>query len=148
RVLADSGATLDTPICDTTLGGALLQPTRIYVDAVRALQSQINIHAMAHVTGGGLAENLARVLPNDTVAQIDRNSWTWPPVFDWLAQAGHIENDEMMRTFNCGIGFVIVVPDGEAEATIACLQDTGEQVTRIGHIRTRTDSDEATVQIS
>src|SRR5699024_549605 len=125
RVLEHSGAALDTPLADTTLGAALLQPTLIYVRAIRQLLTRVDVHAMAHITGGGLAENLARVLPETVTAHIRRDSWTQPAVFDWLAQAGGIEDAEMLRTFNCGIGFVVVVPAAQAAAAIASLQDSG-----------------------
>lgn len=95
-----------------SLADAFMKPTRIYVKSVNALQKQLgnkNIHAMAHITGGGLTENLPRVLPESLSAEIDLATWEFPAVFDWLQQAGNIAQSEMVRTFNCGVGFVIVV---------------------------------------
>src|SRR5699024_9570111 len=147
RVLEHNGATLDLPLADSTLGAALLRPTRIYVPAIRALQTRADIHAMAHITGGGLAEHLARVLSADVTAHIQRDSWTQPAIFDWLAQAGGIADTEMLRTFNCGVGFVVVVPPDQVEAACTCLRDAGEQVVEIGRIQARTDAAEAAVRI-
>lgn len=147
RVLEHSGASLDTPLGESTLRDALLAPTRIYVPAIRALQEQVDIRAMAHITGGGLAENFARVLPQNVTAQIDGHSWMRPSVFDWLEQAGDIESAEMLRTFNCGIGYVVVVPANQAEAATASLHQSGEQVATIGHLHTRTDATEPAVSI-
>ncbi|HLQ85425.1 MAG TPA: phosphoribosylformylglycinamidine cyclo-ligase [Salinisphaeraceae bacterium] len=144
HVLANTDAELDRMIGETTLGASLLAPTRIYVAAIQALLAQVDIHAMAHVTGGGLADNLARVIPDGLAAEIDRTGWTRPAVFDWLAATGQISTAEMERTFNCGIGFVVVVPTAQAATARAILQDNGEQVCTIGAIHKRAaDTDPA-----
>lgn len=115
----------------------LLAPTKIYVKAIQALQKSLgnaNLHAMAHITGGGLTENLPRVLPDNLTAQIDVNSWTFPPVFQWLQQKGNIEQTEMYRTFNCGVGFVVVVPNDKADEAIKLLNEQGENAWKLGEI--------------
>lgn len=119
----------------------LLTPTKIYVKAIQALQKSFgnaDLHAMAHITGGGLTENLPRVLPDDLTAQIDVKSWSFPPVFKWLQQKGNIEQMEMYRTFNCGVGFVVVVPSDKADEAIQLLNDNGENAWKLGEIVERT----------
>lgn len=125
-----------------TLADALMKPTCIYVKSVHALQKQLgnaNIHAMAHITGGGLTENLPRVLPDDLSAEINLATWEFPAVFNWLQQAGNITQSEMVRTFNCGVGFVIVVSDDKKDETLAFLNAQGERAWQIGQIIERTD---------
>ena len=114
-----------------TLGRALMAPTRIYVKSVLALHRAGLLKAAAHITGGGLPGNLPRVLPAGTAAVLD-SGWTVPPVFAWLAKAGGVASEEMLRVFNCGVGMALVVAD--ADAAIALLRDQGEQVGRIGSI--------------
>lgn len=115
----------------------LLAPTKIYVKSIQTLQKTLgnaNLHAMAHITGGGLTENLPRVLPDDLTAQIDVNSWAFPPVFKWLQEKGNIEQMEMYRTFNCGVGFVVVLPKDKADEAIKLLNDNGENAWKLGEI--------------
>lgn len=128
---------------DVALKDALMAPTRIYVKSINALQKHlgnVNIHAMAHITGGGLTENLPRVLPDDLTAQIDLNSWQFPAVFNWLQQTGNIEPMEMVRTFNCGVGFVVVVPADKADETLDFLNKQGETAWKLGEIVERSDN--------
>jgi phosphoribosylformylglycinamidine cyclo-ligase len=115
----------------TTLGAALMAPTRIYVRSVLALHRAGLLKAAAHITGGGLPGNLPRVLPEGTAAVLDR-SWPVPAVFPWLARTGRVAADEMLRVFNCGVGMALVVSD--ADAAMALLAAQGEQVARIGSI--------------
>lgn len=115
-----------------TLGEALLTPTRLYVRPVLALHRAGLLHAVAHITGGGLPGNLPRVLPEGTTAVLDAAHWALPPVFAWLARAGGVAAEEMLRVFNCGIGMVLVVPD--AQAARAMLEAAGETVFVIGRI--------------
>ncbi len=127
---------------ERSLADALMAPTRIYVKSVNALQKSLgnaNIHAMAHITGGGLTENLPRVLPENLAAQIDTSSWTLPEVFQWLQKGGNIETLEMYRTFNCGVGFILVIPADKAEQAMSELSASGETVWKIGEIIERTD---------
>ena len=122
------------PFADTTLGEALLVPTRLYVKPALAAIRAGGVHALAHITGGGLTENLPRVLPADLGADIDLGAWSLPPVFAWLAQAGGIEQAEMLKTFNSGIGMILVVGADRADALAALLAEAGESVHRIGHV--------------
>ncbi len=117
-----------------TLGEALLAPTRIYVAAALAVVRAGLAKGLAHITGGGLTENLPRVLPVGTAAEIDSAAWDLPPIFAWLAEAGDIAADEMARTFNCGIGMAVVVDADKAEDAERLLRHTGETVHRIGRI--------------
>lgn len=122
---------------DKTLAQILMAPTKIYVKSIGALQKALgntNIHAMAHITGGGLTENLPRVLPAELSAQINLDSWDLPPIFAWLQQQGNIAQSEMLRTFNCGVGFVVVIPKDKADQAIEVLKEQGEHVWQIGQI--------------
>lgn len=142
KVLEVSNTDINTAtLADKSLKDVLLAPTKIYVKAISALQKSlgnINLHAMAHITGGGLTENLPRVLPDDLTAQIDVNSWTFPLVFAWLQEKGNIKQTEMYRTFNCGVGFVVVVPSDKADEAIQLLNDNGENAWKLGEIVERT----------
>ncbi|MEX2515539.1 MAG: phosphoribosylformylglycinamidine cyclo-ligase [Gammaproteobacteria bacterium] len=119
----------------------LLRPTRIYVKPLLALQKQIRIKALAHITGGGLLENIPRVLPDTLCAHIDTNSWQRGPVFDWLQERGQIASHEMFRTFNCGIGMVICVAAEDSPVALNLLREAGETVQEIGEICARGDGD-------
>lgn len=133
---------------EESLADALMKPTRIYVKSVNALQKAIgnsNIHAMAHITGGGLTENLPRVLPENLAAQIDTSSWQLPKVFKWLQKGGNIDTLEMYRTFNCGVGFILVIPKEHADAALSFLKDQGEDSWVIGRIAAR-DTDAVVYQ--
>ncbi|TVP70871.1 MAG: phosphoribosylformylglycinamidine cyclo-ligase [Rhodobacteraceae bacterium] len=122
------------PFADTTLGAALLAPTRLYVRPALAAIRAGGVHALAHITGGGLTENLPRVLPDDMGAKIDLGAWSLPPVFDWLAREGGIAEAEMLKTFNAGIGMVLVVAADQAAALSALLTAEGERVHRLGAV--------------
>ena len=120
-----------------TLGAALLAPTRIYVKACLAAHRAGRLKALAHITGGGLPENLPRVLPPEVAVEIDGVTWPVPPVFPWLARAGGTALDDMLRTFNCGLGMVAVVAPEDEAAACEILTEHGETVTRIGHVVAR-----------
>lgn len=141
KILEISDASLDMAIDGGSLGDALLAPTRIYVKPLLSLlrDSDVPVHAMSHITGGGLLENLPRVLPEGTVARIDTTSWERPAIFDWLQQQGNVDEHEMHRVLNCGIGMVVVVPADGADKARAHLQGLGETVHRIGEIVAATD---------
>ncbi len=124
----------DAPFASGTLGQALLVPTRLYVRPVLAAIRAGGVHACAHITGGGLTENLPRVLPKGLGAEIDLNSWTLPAVFDWLAETGGISDAEMLKTFNSGIGMVLAVAADRAEAIEAVLKAAGETTARLGSV--------------
>lgn len=130
-----------------TLRQAILAPTRLYVKPILAALKQFTIKGMAHITGGGISENVPRILPENTVAAIDSQSWPLPKLFQWLQQAGNVEIQEMYRTFNCGIGMVLVVSAEDADAIQKFLQQQGETVYQIGRIRSR-QGDEHQTQIN
>ncbi len=134
RILEMTDADLDQPLDDATLGEALLAPTHIYVKPLLELIEKIPVHALAHITGGGLLENLPRVLPDGVNAEIDLGSWQRPAIFDWLQQHGNVEESEMLRTFNCGIGMVVAVAAADADEAKALLEASGETVYQIGRI--------------
>ena len=134
RILEVADADLEQPMDGATLGEALLAPTHIYVKPLLELIEQIPVHALAHITGGGLPENLPRVLPDGVNAKIDLGSWQRPAVFDWLQQHGNVEESEMLRTFNCGIGMVIAVAAADVDEATALLEAAGETIYRIGRI--------------
>ena len=124
-----------SPFGEGTLGEALLAPTRLYVRPVLAAIRHGGVHAAAHITGGGLTENLPRVLPDGLGAEIDLDAWTLPPVFAWLSQAGGIAEREMLKTFNSGIGMVLAVAADKAAAIEALLASEGETVVRLGQVQ-------------
>lgn len=134
KVLEVSGASLDTALEGGSLTDALMAPTRIYVKSVHALLASVDIRAMAHITGGGLPENLPRVLPEGTAAEIDTTGWEWPAVFRWLQEQGRISDAEMYRTFNCGVGMVLCVPEGQADDALTRLRSAGEHAWRLGRV--------------
>lgn len=123
----------------------LLEPTRIYVKPILALMQSIEVKGLVHITGGGLVENVPRVLQPHLMAELDAASWTMPPLFSWLQQHGGVADAEMHRVFNCGIGMIVVVAADQADAAMAQLQAAGEQVARIGQIRTRVGDEAQTV---
>ena len=124
-----------------SLSEQVLAPTKIYVKSVLALIKQTEVHAIAHLTGGGFWENIPRVLPKKTKAVIDESSWEWQPVFKWLKEKGNIETYEMYRTFNCGVGMVIALPQSQVETALAILKQSGENAWLIGHIESATDDE-------
>ncbi len=139
------GTDLDAPLGTTTLGEALLAPTRIYVRAIRRLMNKVRLHALAHITGGGLLENLPRVLPEELKAEIDAQAWERPPVFHWIQETAQIDDQEMYRTFNCGIGMVVVVSKCDAERALRHLRAAGETAWEIGRIVPRGEDEPAVV---
>lgn len=134
KVLETSGAKPNDELEGKPLSEHLLEPTKIYVKSVLSLIKQAEVHAIAHLTGGGFWENIPRVLPATAKAVIDENSWEWPPVFKWLQQQGNISRYEMYRTFNCGVGMVIVLPEKEVEHALDVLNAAGETAWVIGKI--------------
>ncbi len=127
------------------LADVLLTPTRIYVQSMLQLIKESTVHALAHITGGGLLENIPRVLPEHTKAVIDTKSWTAPPVFQWLQEKGNISPTEMYRTFNCGIGMVICVPATETDTALGLLSAAGETAMIIGAIEAARDDEDSVV---
>lgn len=134
KIMQIRHSSLDQPFDGSTLGEVLLTPTRIYVKAILNLLRALPVHAIAHITGGGLPGNLPRVLPEGLRAVIDSRAWKRQTIFDWLQEEGNIENYEMYRTFNCGIGMVLAVDPANAEKAMHLLEQSGEQAFIIGHI--------------
>ncbi len=134
RILADNPGSRDESIGGRALDDVLLEPTRIYVKSLLKVIARFEVHGLAHITGGGLTENLPRVLPHGLIAELDLAAWTCPPIFAWLAEHGPVVPAELLKTFNCGIGMVVVVPVGAAESIAAALRAAGETVNVIGSI--------------
>lgn len=133
---------LDLHQCDlyqafdrSTLGEALLRPTRIYVKALLSLLQQVDVHCLAHITGGGLIENIPRVLPANTAAHLNARSWTRPAIFEWIQTQGAISDSEMHRTFNCGVGMVVCVAQDDVQESLRMLHEAGETAWIIGEVK-------------
>ena len=151
RIVDVAQADLHAPLAEgsaTTIGEALLAPTRIYVKPVLALAGRVKVKGMAHVTGGGLVLNVPRMLPDGVQARLFRARWPRPPVFDWLQRQGNVTDDEMHRVFNCGIGMVLAVAARDAQATIAALAEAGEAAYDIGEIVARPDGAPQTIVVA
>ena len=127
------------------LSEQVLAPTKIYVKSILSLIKQVDVHAIAHLTGGGFWENIPRVLPKNTKAVIDEKSWEWQPIFHWLQEQGNISTYEMYRTFNCGVGMVIALPQEQVETALAILKQAGENAWLIGKIEHAADGEEQVV---
>ncbi|WP_174888320.1 phosphoribosylformylglycinamidine cyclo-ligase [Candidatus Hamiltonella defensa] len=127
-----------------SLADHLLEPTRIYVKSILTLieTQNVDIHAIAHLTGGGFFENIPRVLPKNTCVLIEESSWQWPCIFDWLQKTGNINKQEMYRTFNCGVGMIIALPENQADKTLDFLTSVGEKAWRIGRVDSSKTSSE------
>lgn len=137
RIVSDLNLAYDAPAPfakGETLGRALLTPTRIYVKSALALIRQGDVKGFAHITGGGLTENAIRVVPDDLDLEVDLGSWAMPAVFQWLARSGGVDEREMLRTFNCGIGMIAIVPAGHVEMASGILRAAGETVYIIGRL--------------
>jgi len=136
KVITHSGTDINTSLepGDSTIADLLMAPTQIYVKPVLSLLQEIKVSALAHITGGGITENIPRSLPQNTMACIDRASWSRAGIFDWLQQAGNISEEEMLRTFNCGIGMVAIVPKEHEQVALKKLQSHGVDASTIGEI--------------
>jgi phosphoribosylformylglycinamidine cyclo-ligase len=134
KVLANHQIALTEPFANSTLGATLITPTRIYVKAILNLIKQINVLGIAHITGGGITENLPRILPKGISFQIDHTSWQRPEIFSWLQATGNISDAEMLRTFNCGVGMIVCVNKKDVATTIDILTAQGEVAWEIGKI--------------
>ncbi len=134
KILEERGYFLDEAFDGHPLGEVLLEPTRIYVKSLLQLMQKIPVHALAHITGGGLLENVPRVLPSGVCANINTRHWTRPPIFDWLQEQGNISDREMYRTFNCGIGMVVCVAQADLDKSLNYLKEMGETAWAIGNI--------------
>src|SRR5260221_2846506 len=137
RILERAKPELKGDFHGRALGDVLIEPTRIYAKPLLALMREVKVKGMAHITGGGLIENVPRVLPEDVKAVISRSAWSVPPLFQWLQREGGVADAEMHRVFNCGIGMVVVVAAGHAAAATKLLVAQGETVYHIGAIEAR-----------
>lgn len=146
KIIEVSNADVQAEFHGKSLAEHLLEPTRIYVKSVLKLLETVPVHAISHITGGGFWENIPRVLPANTKAVIDGNSWDWPVIFDWLRENGNVSTREMYRTFNCGVGLVIALPQDQVEGALEILTAEGEDAWLIGHIESAADN-EAQVDI-
>ncbi|MFA7553388.1 MAG: phosphoribosylformylglycinamidine cyclo-ligase [Spongiibacteraceae bacterium] len=142
KIIEVSGVDLNQAAGDKTLAEALMTPTRIYVKSILHLMKHCEVNALSHITGGGLLENIPRVLPANTKAVIDTQSWQMSPAFEWLQQAGNVNPVEMYRTFNCGVGMIIAVSADNAKQALDLLTEQGEQAWVIGHIGSALDDEE------
>ncbi len=134
RLIADKNVDPATPMGASSLEDALMTPTRVYVRPVLNLLQRIDVHGLAHITGGGITGNISRVLPAGCQAVIDGRAWRWPEIFEWIQQAADIGSVEMYHTFNCGIGMVIIVSDADADSAVTALHRAGERPLVIGRI--------------
>jgi phosphoribosylformylglycinamidine cyclo-ligase len=134
KLIQDSGAGPDTTVGGARLFDLLMEPTRIYVKPLLALAAALELRALAHITGGGLTGNIPRVLPAGLGVRLQRRAWQRGPLWDWIQRAGAIEDAEMHRTFNCGIGMVAVVAAGAAQEAVRLLGAAGEQAAVIGEV--------------
>lgn len=150
KVVEAAGLTFQSPApfdLDTTLGEAMLVPTRMYVKSCLAAIREGGVHALAHITGGGLTENIPRVLPDGLGVELDAAEWVVPDLFKWMAKAGGVASDEMNRTFNCGVGMVCVIAADRVEHLRSVFEANGERVFTIGSVASIT-GDTPAVQIS
>ena len=140
RVLENVEPTPDTAVGGTTLADALMEATRIYVQPMLALYRLVDVHAVAHITGGGIVENLPRVLPDGCKAHINTGSWPRPALFDWLQTHGNIADEEMWRTFNCGVGMIVVVAEDDLDQTLATFAEHRQDAWVLGTVAHSTDA--------
>jgi phosphoribosylformylglycinamidine cyclo-ligase len=147
KIVETSGVDLSSDFDGKTLGEVLLAPTRIYVRPVLAALRAVRIKGLAHITGGGLVENVPRVLPSNVKAVLAKSAWPRPQLFEWLQRNGNVAESEMHRVFNCGIGMVAIVAAEDARRAQQTLEHEGERVFRIGEVRSRTGDEPQTVVV-
>ncbi len=145
KILERAQPDLAMDIGGVPLADAVMAPTRIYARSLQALIQSMRVKGMAHITGGGLTENIPRILPDHLTAVIDRSGWPLPPLFQWLQKEGQVEDAEMHRVFNCGIGMAVIVSQYDAGAAMQLLSAAGETVFHIGHIETREEGQAQTI---
>jgi len=145
KVLEVNNTDTNELLNDKPIGEHLLEPTKIYVKSVLTLLKEVEVHALSHITGGGFWENIPRVLPETAQAVINGESWEWPAIFNWLQNKGNITEHEMYRTFNCGVGMIIVVPAAQVEQSLEILSAQGENAWHIGAIANKTDDEEQVI---
>jgi phosphoribosylformylglycinamidine cyclo-ligase len=134
KIITDTNQDLSETLDGKTLLDHLLEPTRIYVKQILGLIKEVPIKAIAHITGGGLIENIPRVIPEDLAVKIDAKSWKLPPIFEWLREKGNVDSHEMYKTFNCGVGLILCIDTDNVNTTLSYLKDIGEDAWVIGQI--------------
>lgn len=142
KVIDVAKADLSEQLDGKPLADHLLAPTQIYVKPVLELLKSVDVHALSHITGGGFWENIPRVLPANAKAVVEGSSWQWPAIFNWLQEKGNITTHEMYRTFNCGVGMILVVPQDKLEQSLEILKAAGENAWHIGHIDQASEGEE------
>lgn len=147
KIISVAKPDLEADFHGRKLADVLMAPTRLYVKPLLALMAAMEVKGLVHITGGGLVENIPRVLADNLTAVLDGSSWTMPPLFQWLQQHGGVADAEMHRVFNCGIGMTVIVAKDNADAAMAQLQAAGETVYRIGEIRAREEGQAQTVVV-
>lgn len=147
KIIERANPDLNAPFDGRTLADALIAPTRIYVKPLLALMAKLTVKGMAHITGGGLVENIPRVLREGLTAELDQRAWALPPLFQWLQEHGGVADAEMHRVFNCGIGMAVIVSAADADAAVAELSAAGEQVWKIGRVRASREGEAQTVVV-
>jgi len=146
KIIETTNTSLDEIVNGKNLGELLLQPTIIYTNIVLSLIDKFDIHGLCHITGGGLTENVPRVIPDGFLAEIDTNSWKRSTVFDWLQKMGQVENEEMLRVFNCGMGMLVVLPEDQAKEAIKLSQESSHQAVKIGEIKKSSSDQKISLQ--
>ena len=147
KLIEKSGIDMESDFHGRKFKDVVMAPTKLYVKSILKLLETLPVKGMAHITGGGITENIPRVLPQGLTAEVQKSSWTLPPLFQWLQAQGNIEPLEMYRTFNCGIGMAVIVAAEHAEQAQAVLAEAGETVYRIGHIRAQQAGEAPTVVV-
>ena len=147
KVIDRAQPDMQTNFHGQSFADTLMAPTRIYVKSILALMQALPVKGMAHITGGGLVENIPRTLPENMCAELARQSWNMPPLFQWLQEQGQIADNEMHRVFNCGVGMIVVVAAEHADEALALLNTHGEQAWKLGHIRPRQANEAPTIII-
>jgi len=145
KIIEQNGIDLSSNLAGKTIADIIMAPTHIYVKPILKLIQQLPVKGLAHITGGGLIENIPRILPREVIAVLHKNSWEMPPLFHWLQQQGNVAECEMARVFNCGIGMVIVIAPENADDAIQSLSAEGETVWKIGEIKPRASNQASTV---
>ncbi|MGH1538596.1 MAG: phosphoribosylformylglycinamidine cyclo-ligase [Gammaproteobacteria bacterium] len=146
KIIETTNTSLDEIIDGKSLGDLLLQPTIIYTKIVLTLLEKFDVHGLCHITGGGLTENVPRVIPNGLLAHIDTNSWDRSSVFNWLQKMGQVDNEEMLRVFNCGMGMLAILPESQAAEAIKLCQDHNHQAVKIGVINKSSSEQKISLQ--
>lgn len=145
KIIEVSDANLNGDLDGKPLIDHLLAPTKIYVKSVLALLESVKVEAISHITGGGFWENIPRVLPDDAKVVVNEDSWQWPSVFNWLQENGNVETHEMYRTFNCGVGMILVVDEDNVEQALSILQQEGEKAWVLGHVAARGEGEQVEI---